>query len=303
MADARESAPQTALGSFPEGPFSSESFYRKAARAAWVAPLVAIALNYCNHANPTPQPPRVQFVFGLIATALILTGFIAGVIALVGAATYRRASIIVPAIIGVSFNGLIILALLMVLHLAGKVSTASAAMRQRQERIALAQGAQEGQTSVMEYGGWVGKLSTASGVVAVTSLDDQSPTARRLLNDLPDPCSVLFIIARPTRAHAGVQLEPSSLSMEFANGRIVHALDGNSILGHAKDDPDGLLLKFNAAYRPDPAQDLYESFCLIPAGTDLCGLRSVTFLINGKRITIHGRFLSAKEKQMQYRGN
>ena len=148
-----------------------EGFYRNAAKAAWVAPLVAVAVNYCNRADPAiAQEPRVQMLGGLICFGLVLSGLISGMVALRGTATYRRASILVPAIIGVSFNGLVILSLLAVMHLAGKVSTASAAAVQRQQQVAFAEGMEEGRRSVTEYGGWVGRLATPSAMVGVGSL-------------------------------------------------------------------------------------------------------------------------------------
>ena len=277
----------------------SEAFYRNAAKAAWVAPLIAIAVNYAN--SPPPKEPHVRLVNGWICFGLILTGLVCGILALRGTATYRRASILVPAIIGVSFNGLVIIALLAVIHLAGKVSTASAAMRQQQQqqrlRAEMDEGAREGRQSITEYGGWVGRITTPSAAIGVTSLDDRSPMARRILDDLPVSCSIVVIAARPAPSHDGVRLEPSSLTMELADGSTLHALDGRSILSRAKDDPNGALLRFNAACRADPTQNAYEALALIPAGTDLHDLRSVTLRVNGKPIKVPGRFMTAEERR------
>jgi hypothetical protein len=283
----------------------SEAFYRSVAKTAWVAPVAAIFINFCNQANPSAvsQAPKYQLVGAFISIVLILTGFVSGIFALRGIGRYRRASIFIPAIIGVTFNGLTILAFLMVVCFAGKVPTASAADRQRQQQAASAQGAQEGRRSFTDYGAWAGKLTTSSTEIGVMSMDDHSPTARRIIDDLPVSCSLLMIVARPARGQNSVELEPSSLTMQFADGHIVHALDGDSILSHAKDDPNGILRRFNAARRPDPTQDLYEAISLIPAATDLRNLRSVTFRMNGKPITIQGRFLSAEEKRTLHPGN
>jgi hypothetical protein len=283
----------------------SEAFYRSAAKTAWVAPLVAIFVNYCNHASPSAvnQSPRYQLVGLFITVVLTLIGFVSGIFALRGIGRYRRASIIVPAILGVSFNSLVILTFLMVVYSGSKVSTASAANRQRQQHMEFAQGAEEGRRSFTEYGGWFGNLATSSAGVVVTSWDDRSPSARRILDDLPVPCSVLMIVARPARGKNSVALEPSSLTMEFADGHIVHALDGDSILSRSKNDPKGVMRRFNAACRSDPTQDVYGAISFIPAGTDLPNLRSVTFRVNGKPMTIHGRFLSAKERRAMLPGN
>ena len=203
-----------------------------------------------------------------------------------------------------TFNGFVIFAALAVIHLMGKVSTTDAAIRrQQQQQSEFAQGMEEGRRSTMDFGGWIGRGSTPSAMVGVMSLDDHSPTARRLLNDLPVPCSVLGIAARPAPGCRNVELEPSSLTMEFADGHLVHALDGARILGAARNDPQHVLLRFNSAFHTDPAQDMYQSFALIPAGTDVRKLRSVTFRMNGEEITVRGSFLSPEQKQAMGAGN
>lgn len=282
---------------------ASEGFYRSAAKAAWVAPLVAVGLNIFAKPDPALESSwHYRMVRGGIACALILTGFIAGIVALSGIGVHRRASIVIPASLGVSINGLVILSFLAVLNLGNKVSSSAAAQQrqQRRQESEVELGKADARLSMMLYGGWVGRGNTPTAFIGLTSLDDQSPAARRLVDGLPAPCSVIVIVAQPAPGRHGMILEPSSLTLKFADGHTVHALDGGAIFSRAKNDPAHAMLKFNAAYQLEPPKERYTAFALIPRGTDMHNVRSVTFKLNGTTTTISGRYLTDVEKREQF---
>jgi hypothetical protein len=286
---------------------ASEAFYRNAAKSAWVAPVVVVALNLLGqHGQADPAVDlgwKYKMVSGGIALALILTGFIAGIVALCGIRAHRRVSIAVPAVIGVSINGLVIFSALAVIHLGNRVTTSSAAEQARQQRWQQSQiemGKADARMSLVLFGGWVGKGSTPTAQVALTSLDDQSPTARRVLDVLPVPCSVVVIVTQSAPGRHDMTIEPSSLTLKFADGHVVHALDGGAIFSRAKKDPTHELLKLNSAHQFDPTKEQYEAFALIPPGVDMRQVRSATLRVNGSPATISGRYLTDVEKREMF---
>ena len=73
------------------------TFIHKAARASWMLPIVAaIASNLVR--------PRSALFADLIMLALIVTGFVLGLMALFGVSRVGRKGVLVPAIIGVILN-------------------------------------------------------------------------------------------------------------------------------------------------------------------------------------------------------
>lgn len=275
----------------------SEDFYRNAAKAAWVGPLAAAFINATNQTNQSPDDWRGRAVISIACGALVLIGFFAGIIALTGAVRYRRVSIIAPAIIGVSFNSLVIVTALILVYSGTKVSTARATAQKQHD---MAQGAEEMRQSLTDYGSWIGTKSTSIAGFAVMSVDDRSPTGRRFQHDLPVPCSVLMITARPTHADDTLEFDTSTLRMRFADGHATKSLNSASILAQAKDDPQHVLQRLGSGLRPDQAQNAYGAVCLIPPGVDLRNLVSVTFRVNSIPITIRGEFLSPDQVQARY---
>ncbi len=275
----------------------SEDFYRNRAKTAWVGPLTAVIINTVSPASHAPEDWRVRAVMSIVCGALVLIGFFSGIIALIGAVRYRRVSIILPAIIGVSFNSLVIVTALIVVYSGTRPSTARATAQKQHD---MAEGAEEMRQSITGYGSWIGTASTSIGGFAVMSVDDRSPTGRRFGHDLPVPCSVLMITARPTRADDTLEFDTSTLRMRFADGHAIKSLNSASILAQAKDDPQHVLQRLGSGLRPDQAQNAYGAVCLIPRGTDLRNLASVTFRVNSIPITIHGEFLSPDQVQARY---
>lgn len=98
-----------------------DPFVFMAAKASWVAPLIAFGLGFagsCILSNVLVGDPNAtrlpQLVIGTIGLVLALTGFCLGVYALFGIRTYGIERILIPAIIGIMLSsvyvGLVIVA-------------------------------------------------------------------------------------------------------------------------------------------------------------------------------------------------
>jgi hypothetical protein len=88
---------------------SQPTRYHQAARAAWVAPIIAVLLGQFIGAG---QQGILSGAAIAVATVLVLLlGLTFGIIALVGVRKVGRRGVLIPAVVGIAINGLILLCL------------------------------------------------------------------------------------------------------------------------------------------------------------------------------------------------
>ena len=78
------------------------SFFQQAAKASWLAPIVAIAANFVL--RNVDQPEQRMVIVGLMLLVLYGLGLCLGLVALAGVSSHGRRGILVPALIGVLLN-------------------------------------------------------------------------------------------------------------------------------------------------------------------------------------------------------
>jgi hypothetical protein len=81
----------------------SGNWFQQMARASWMAPIIAIAVNFLliGVGGGPGKPNAVQGVFGAL---FILGGLVLGIIALFGITKYGKGKILIPALIGIFVN-------------------------------------------------------------------------------------------------------------------------------------------------------------------------------------------------------
>ena len=99
---ARGVAPASALASAP-------SRARQAARASWMAPLIAIIFNYTIKNAGLGASTARGLVIGIVSLILYLAGLVLAVYALSQVRSAGRKGILAPAIVGLVLNGLFLL--------------------------------------------------------------------------------------------------------------------------------------------------------------------------------------------------
>src|SRR5260221_7709900 len=82
---------------------ATNTLYHQAAKAAWVAPLIAILLG-CVTSTVRDTNPTMAIVIGATNGLLILAGFVMAIVAFFGVKRYGPAGIIAPAIVGLLIN-------------------------------------------------------------------------------------------------------------------------------------------------------------------------------------------------------
>src|SRR5947209_1169723 len=96
----------------PPGPVKP-NFGMQAAKASWVAPIIAVALNFLTNG----AGPQARAVSGFVSLGLYIVGLILGIVALAGVRKYGRKGVLVPAIVGVCINGALVLLFALVIGL------------------------------------------------------------------------------------------------------------------------------------------------------------------------------------------
>jgi hypothetical protein len=287
---------------------TTQRFHRSAANAAWAAPIVAILFSFCSASavrrlelSSGGHEPVAKLILGLIAVAIVMIGSASGIVALCGVRAHGHKEITLPAVLGLALNALLIMFGVSVYRSAPSASASrapAASMLGRPQAIAQRQATtdQEGLESMLHFPGWIGLGRTSFGSVAAASLDDRSPTARRILNELAVRCSIIAIAVNNSAGTQALDVNPSSLQLHMADGSVVRALNADRTLASVKSSGTSDLGRFAGTQHVPAGQALYELACFIPAGVDATAIKSATIHVNGRPISFSGRYLSVKEK-------
>jgi hypothetical protein len=189
----------------------------------------------------------------------------------------------------VLFNGLVILA---------GIGTATAA---RSASASPTQFETEAQASFLEFPGWIGTARVpGGGTVIATTLDDQSPTARRLIGPLPTRCSLVNITVVNPVGSGALFYDPNSIELLSAAGKKDRALPVDAVMAGAPPDTSRLIRRFVGLQAIPADGKPHDAICFIPPGLDLRGVRAVRLNLDGERVTLPGRLWTASEKQKSY---
>jgi hypothetical protein len=92
------------------------------ARASWLAPIIAFAVNFMLIIGQGGNPGKPNLVQGIVGAAFIFGGLILGVFALLGIRKYGTAKILIPALVGIGINLFLIVmgALPIVIYMANR---------------------------------------------------------------------------------------------------------------------------------------------------------------------------------------
>jgi len=85
---------------------SKPSFFQQAAKASWLAPIVAVVANLLLR-NLDKFDER-QAIIGIMLLLLYGLGLTLGIVAMAGISKHGRRGILVPALIGILVNGAIL---------------------------------------------------------------------------------------------------------------------------------------------------------------------------------------------------
>jgi hypothetical protein len=241
-------------------------------------------------------------VLAILQLLLILSGIGLGVFALTGIKRNGPEGIMVPAIVGMTLSGVIVL-----LGIVGAVIQSSgrdpfgargraANAGATANRIRTAADAERaGQESFAEAG-WFGVASYKGATITLVSVSDTSPLAAELLAHLKTPVSVLVLGIDSSGTAATFPVDPTGGRIHLKDGTSQPLPDMIHVLRTATREREDALRAFGPPFQVPPRGQLVGKVVFIPPNTDPAQIDAVSMTVDGKTINVQGKFLSAEEK-------
>lgn len=267
---------------------ATTTFYHQAAKAAWVAPLVAILLG-CLTSQIREADRSMAVAIGFVNIALIIGGFALAIVAFCGIKRYGPAGLLAPAIVGLCINLLFIVSMGYFLYFARSKAVARvAAARALAARPVTPFSSPQ---SSLRQSGWLGAVVEKSGlVITVVAMDNSHGDARALRGSFKSDASVFIMSIDNRKSQTPVVLDTRNAQLVFSDGNKVTALDPAVVL----QPPD--LFTLSPPFRV-PAGGLTEGKMLfIPPDLDLSKLELIRMTLSDRQVEIPGRTFTAAEK-------
>lgn len=278
---------------------SKPTFHQQAAKASLVAPIIAVALDFfTNQAGRQPAGGADRWsglVVGIIAFCLILAGFVLGIIALFGIRTQGKQKILVPAIVGISLNGFFValgaVAFLVAVHLSHGLKAASS----QTARAPVT--AQEVSDSITKSPGWVGKSTRDGVVVVVISVPPGTPLSAEIKDAFGGDHLCMSVAVSNAQGSEPVTVNAADLSVVMKDGTIHAALSPEEMFAAAPLNGPQLRSAYpsTATVAAGAAKEASVA-AFLPPEVDPSQIDHAIVLLDGKPLTIPGRFLSVEEK-------
>ena len=277
------------------------NFFQQAAKASWIAPVIAISLNVC--ATSTRHDPSlgnsdkyVKLTLGFVNAGLIVLGFAFGITALCGIRRYGKYKILVPAIVGVCLNGFSLAAigvfLTFLVSARRPVAARSAAMPTRAPVTA-----QEAQDSLAKAPGWVGITTRSGAVIVVASVGSDTPLGKEISDLFGTDRRVMDIVVNNAGGTETVAISSADFSVVLKDGSTHAALSPQAVFNSARFDATTLKTEYPPAASV-PARSSGESSvaAFLPASVDPAQIDYAIIIVNGKSLKVPGKFQTAEEK-------
>jgi hypothetical protein len=271
-------------GTAPE----TNTFYHQAAKAAWVAPLIALLLG-CFTSQIREANASMGVAIGFVNVALIIGGFALAIVAFCGIKRYGPSGILAPAIVGLCINLFVLGSLGYFLYFArsravAKVAAARALAARPWVPFTSPQ-------SSLRQRGWLGAVIDKSNVViTAVAMDDAHADTRALRGGLKTDASVIILSIDNRKGQSLAVLDTRNAQLVFSDGRNVSALDPTTVL-HPPD-----LITLSPPFQV-PAGGLTEGkMIFIPPDLDLSKLELIRMTLSGAPVDVPGRIYSAAEK-------
>ena len=234
---------------------------------------------------------------------LILGGTGLGIFALFGVRRYGPERILLPAIAGLVLNGIIIVLniILFTMLFSGKLpfapkppsgtGTGNVAPRTPQQMQ------QQGQDAFLGDPGWFGVLQHRGATITLVSIADSSALATEIRSNLQTPVSILVLGVDNSSGGDGFDIDPSGGTVHFTDGTSQPLPDVTAVLRSARSERQQAVRAFAPPFTVYPGRQLTGKFVFVPPGTDAKTIARVTIKIDGQKIDIPGRYLTAEQKQ------
>ena len=267
--------------------------YEQAARASWMAPLIAFVFSFLARAGLSQQKEAAAIlaVVGFLSFTIIALGFGFAIYALLGVKKRGPERVLAPAIAGLVFNTLVIALSLSILPAAKRVADA----KKRQAQMANIQ--QQSEDVIAKFPGWFGVGRTDGGTaVVVAQWNNDAPGTALMKDGFAADFTLLSVVVDNSHGSSSLSIDPATTQLLLAGGETRTALPPMQILNTAKEDKDKLVQRHGRPRSVSAGEKLVDGLAFLPPRADLTHVTAVTVVVNGQRIEVPGHYYSAEEK-------
>jgi hypothetical protein len=275
---------------------ATNTLYHQAAKAAWVAPLIAIMLG-CLTSTIREANPTIAIVIGVTNGLIILAGFVMAIVAFLGVKRYGPAGIIAPAIVGLLINLVFIGGFAsFFFYTRSRMVARTSAYRAAAARVVTPFSSPQ---SSLRQTGWLGAATFRPADVTITLvwMQDSHADTRAERSTLKNDASIIVVAINNREGVAPAVLDTRNAQLVFADGRNVRALDAAAVLHPA--DAASTSPPFIVA----PGGLVEGKVIFIPPDLDLTKLELIRVTLSGTKVEIPGRIYTAEEKTRMIEGS
>jgi hypothetical protein len=267
---------------------ATNTIFHQAAKAAWVAPLIAMLLG-CLTSQVHQSAPPMRMILGVVYLLLILGGFALAIVAFCGIKRYGPVGILAPAIAGLIINLLFIGFIGYFVYFAQTKAVAKvAAARALAARPVTPFSSPQ---SSLRQNGWMGAVvDNGTLVITVVAMDNSHGDTKALRSSFKSDASVIILSIDNRKSQSPATLDTRNAQLVFSDGRKLSALDPSVILQPAD------LMSMSPPFQVPAGALLEGKMLFIPADLDLSKLQLIRMTLSGSQVEIPGRIFTAAEK-------
>jgi hypothetical protein len=276
------------------GAGATNTLYHQAAKAAWVAPLIALLLG-CLSSTTREANPTMGLVIGIVNGLLIIAGFAMAIVAFFGVKRYGTGGIMAPAIVGLIINMIFIGAAGMFFFSVRRaVATRTTAAQALAARPMTPFSSPQ---SALRQTGWFGAaIQPGEVTITLASMQDGHADTRALRAALRSDASLIIIAIDNRKGATPAILDTRNAQLVFADGRNVTALDPAAVAQPAD------VASLAPPFRVEAGGLVEGKILFIPPDLDLTKLQLIRLTLSGAQIEVPGRIFTADEKTRLVQG-
>jgi hypothetical protein len=269
---------------------AGRTFFHQAAKASWVAPLVALLLGFCTlDYRRQPDNRDSAMIIGVVNVLLIAGGFALAIVAFFGIKRHGSDGIVLPAIVGLIINGLLVFAMLTLLQSASRARIAA----NGGGRTAPGPVPITSPQSVFRQTGWVGSGAAGGVNIILLAMPDDHADTIAVKNTFNTRAGIMVMTIDNRQNRQNVSVTTEGATLHFADGSTAATLKTADVV---QTVPSATSSKYMPPYNVPAGQMVEGRLLFIRPNLKLDNLQKVDLNVDGQAFQVPGRIVTAQEK-------